>query len=505
TFAGSGNTTVSSIIGTTSGTVTKNGTGLLTLHGASTYTGNTAINAGTVSITNALSLGTVASNTTSVVSGATLNITNANSGESFSINGTGDTTLANSAYTGGALTGTGTAIQSGTVALATSSTIAATTAGSLFTVSGVISGGATANVTIAGPGVVQFTTATNTYSGTTNIATGGTLQLGTAGDRIPNASAVTVATGGVFDVNGQAETIGSLAGAGNVLLGSAVAGSGALTAGGNNTSTSYSGNMSGTGTFIKAGTGNTTLTGTNTITGLTTVSAGILQVGTGGSTNNSPATVTAGTGSISGAVTVNSTGTLAGTGTVGGLTTIASGGILSPGDTGGTGKGPITLTGGLTVANGGKLVLDITTPTNFDSGVLGSLTDGTYSSYVAANAATWNLDRPANGTNDYISVVGNLSLGTGAGTVTMNGNITGANIGSIFKLMDWTSIGAPAPGGFNYATDVNVTGLTTSGNSLDFQFFNTYGFVVVVPEPSRVLLVLFGLLSLALRRRRSSW
>jgi len=152
-----------------------------------------------------------------------------------------------------------------------------------------------------------------------------------------------------------------------------------------------------------------------------------------------------------------------------------------------------------------RVVLDINTPTSFDAGVLAALLGGTYPAYVAANAAAWNAERPANGTNDYISIGGNLSLGTGAGTVTMNGDITGSGIGSIFKLMDWASIGTQAPGGFNSSTDVNLSGLTTGGASLDFSFLNTYGFVVVVPEPSRVLLVLFGLLGLAFRRRRAGW
>ena len=74
-----------------------------------------------------------------------------------------------------------------------------------------------------------------------------------------------MAGGATFNLNNFAETMGSLAGAGNVTLGTGI-----LTTGGNNTSTTYSGVMSGTGGLTKAGTGTFTLSGANTYTGATT-------------------------------------------------------------------------------------------------------------------------------------------------------------------------------------------------------------------------------------------
>jgi fibronectin-binding autotransporter adhesin len=65
---------------------------------------------------------------------------------------------------------------------------------------------------------------------------------------------------------------GSLAGAGQVLLGSAV-----LTAGGDDTSTTYSGTISGSGGVVKTGAGIWTLAGTNTYLGGTEVDAGTLD------------------------------------------------------------------------------------------------------------------------------------------------------------------------------------------------------------------------------------
>lgn len=110
----------------------------------------------------------------------------------------------------------------------------------------------------------------NTYAGQTQVVLG-TLRLGVAG-AIPDASAVSVA--GSLDLDGFSETIGSLAGAGTVTLGAAT-----LTTGGNNTSTTFSGAISGSGSLIKAGTGAWTLSGANTFTGSVAINAGYINVG----------------------------------------------------------------------------------------------------------------------------------------------------------------------------------------------------------------------------------
>ncbi len=114
----------------------------------------------------------------------------------------------------------------------------------------------------------------NTYTGATNV-NAGTLRL-SAANRIADTSAVTVASGAMFDMNNFSDTVGSLAGAGNVALGS-----GTLTAGGNGASTTYSGAATGTGGLTKAGAGVMTLSGANTYTGATTVNAGMLRASGG--------------------------------------------------------------------------------------------------------------------------------------------------------------------------------------------------------------------------------
>jgi outer membrane autotransporter protein len=113
------------------------------------------------------------------------------------------------------------------------------------------------------------------YSGAT-LVSAGTLQAGNVNAFSPN-SAHTVNAGAVLDLNNFNNTIASLAGAGNVTLGS-----GTLTTGGNNSSTTFSGVMSGTGGLTKVGTGTFILSGDNTFTGTTTISAGTLQLGNGG-------------------------------------------------------------------------------------------------------------------------------------------------------------------------------------------------------------------------------
>ena len=143
-----------------------------------------------------------------------------------------------------------------------------------FTYGGVISGSGVFQQ--LGSGTTTLSGA-STYTGATNI-NAGTLQAGAAG-AFASGSAFTVGAGATLALNNFNQTIGSLAGAGNVTLGSAT-----LMAGGDNTSTTFSGVMSGTGGLTKAGSGAFALTGNNTYTGTTTISGGTLQLGNGGTT-----------------------------------------------------------------------------------------------------------------------------------------------------------------------------------------------------------------------------
>jgi fibronectin-binding autotransporter adhesin len=139
----------------------------------------------------------------------------------------------------------------------------------------------TGSLTKLGAGTLTLSGA-NTYSGTTTVTTG-TLQAASTTAFSAN-SAFIVNVNDTLDLNGFSNSVGSLAGNGTVINnGSALA---ILTAGDDNSSTIFSGNLTnGIGTLglTKTGTGLMNLTGKSSYTGGTVVDQGILQIsGTGG-------------------------------------------------------------------------------------------------------------------------------------------------------------------------------------------------------------------------------
>src|SRR6185437_5760181 len=239
------NSTTYSGVMSGAGSLTKGGTGTLTLSGANTYTGATTVSAGTLTAGIANSFGN--GSDVSVASGAILNL-NSFAQTIGSLAGAGNVTLSAALTTGGNSNNNST------------------------TYSGVMNG--VGSLTKGGTGTLTLSGA-NTYTGATAVSAG-TLQAGIA-NSFGNGSDVSVASGAILNLNSFAQTIGSLAGAGNVTL------SAALTTGGNsdNNSTTYSGVMSGVGSLTKGGTGTFILSGNNTYGGITTISAGTLQVGAG--------------------------------------------------------------------------------------------------------------------------------------------------------------------------------------------------------------------------------
>ncbi|NDA39477.1 MAG: hypothetical protein EBX86_05295, partial [Actinobacteria bacterium] len=147
------------------------------------------------------------------------------------------------------------------------------------TYSGAIGGGG--SFTKSGSGNLTLSGA-NTYTGATTISAGTLTVSGSLSD----STAVSVSSGATYALSAS-DTIGSIAGAGTVSLSSYT-----LTAGGDNTSTTVSGSITGTGgALTKTGSGTLTLSGNNSYTGATTISAGALRA----SHNNALGTTASGT------------------------------------------------------------------------------------------------------------------------------------------------------------------------------------------------------------------
>ena len=161
--------------------------------------------------------------------------------------------------------------------------------GSSLTVSGAITGAF--NLEKTGAGILTLSSATTAYSGTTTVAAG-VLQAGIA-QGFSNASAHVIQAAGILRLNNFDATIGSLAGAGTV-ENAGTANARTLIAGGDNSSTTFSGTLQNGGAFglglAKTGTGSLTLSGANTNTGNITVNGGTLNV-TGSWTGNTTSSI----------------------------------------------------------------------------------------------------------------------------------------------------------------------------------------------------------------------
>ncbi|HEV2652352.1 MAG TPA: autotransporter domain-containing protein [Rhizomicrobium sp.] len=271
----------------------------------------------------------------------------------------------------------------GNIALGSATLTTTSTATQNF--AGMISGGG--GLTVGGTGI-QILSGNNTYTGPTTI-NAGTLQAGIANTLSGNTD-VTVAGGATFDLNGFDQAIGSLAGAGDVALGSAT-----LTTNGDNATTTFSGAIAGTGGLTKTGGGELFLTGISTFTGATLVDGGVLSVN----------------GTLASAVTVNAGATLKGIGTVAGVT-VGSGGTIAPGNSIGTlhvagnvnlgagstyqvevnaaGQSDLISATGTATLNGGTVQVVVapgayTAETTYTILTAGSVT-GTFSSVISSNA-----------------------------------------------------------------------------------------------------------------------
>jgi autotransporter-associated beta strand protein len=232
---------------------------------------------------------------------------------------------------------------------------------------------------------------------------------------------------------------------------------------------------------IKSGPGSWAFTGLNTYTGTTSVNGGSLQVGAAGVGRT-------GTGNV----TVSNLGTLLGTGIVRGSTfTAESGSNIHAGDSTVMGTfGTLTFTpasgsGSFDFQSGSNTVLDLdfANPSGSDQLFFDGLSSGT------------------------LNFNGNLTVGPASFTPTGT---------ALFQLLDWINLSSVnfasqfsgsglLLGNGDEAPGLNLPDISSGGIYFwDISDFSTNGSIsiVLVPEPSRVLLLGLGSVLLMLRRRR---
>jgi fibronectin-binding autotransporter adhesin len=475
-----------------SGSINQNGTGTTIFTGDNTYTAQTNINAGTLQIGNGGTTGSlgVANAGVQIASGAVLtfdrsdNISVVNSiggAGSVTQSGTGVLTLSgDNTYSGGTtvyaglinfglssdlgvggnitLNGGGLQWRAGYATDISSRLNALGTSGGTFDTNGndvTFASGltGTGGMTKQGAGTLTLSGA-STYTGATTVSAG-MLQAGAA-NVFSNDSAVTVSAGATLNLNSGDptlrinQTIGSLAGAGNVGLGTSY-----LTVGSDNTSTTFSGAMTADslGGLIKQGTGTLILNGDNSgFYGATEVAAGTLEVG---DIDNPQA-------QLGGTVQVDATGTLRGHGSV--LGDVANNGTVAPGGTIGT----LTIGGNYTQAGSATLSIEVSPSAASLLGVTGTATlagtlalvydPGTYSAkqYTLVSAA--NLT----GTFSNVTSSGAANLGTLTPTISYTGTAVDLTLADQPSTSTPTDTPAPiviAPQDTSIYTAVGTTAL----------------------------------------------
>lgn len=226
TLNGSGNVTLSGVISGT-GSIIQSGTGNTTLSGANSYSGGTTLSAGTLTVNNATGLGTGGL----TVNGGTLASSNGSSiGNLITLQGNAgfSGTVGNNLTTTGTVTQTGgnytltlaNATVAGPVNLSNNTTARTLTVqvdGGTSSISGVIAngGGSTGdNLTKTGAGTLNLS-GLNTYTGATTVSAG-TLQLGAS--NVLNSGSTLNLAGGVLNLNGFSDKIGSLSFSGGAAI-----------------------------------------------------------------------------------------------------------------------------------------------------------------------------------------------------------------------------------------------------------------------------------------------
>ncbi|MGD0381976.1 MAG: autotransporter-associated beta strand repeat-containing protein [Thermoguttaceae bacterium] len=298
------------------------------------------------------------------------------------------------------------------------------------------------------------------------------------GGALPSATAVNISgSGATLDLNNFGQTIGSLAGVtgSSVLLGSAT-----LTLGGNGTSTTFSGIISGSGGLIKNGGGVFTLKGANTYAGTTTISYGAIKIG---ADNVLPSGAGKGNVAIASGATLDLGGFsqiingLTGAGTVD--NTASGNSVLTVGanDAGSTFSGIVKNTSGvmsLIKTGAGAIILSGANSYTGATSVAGGVLEAANASALGTTAAGTSVQSGASLRILQSLTIANESLslsGTGAGSGALHvGPSAVVSYGGAINLADNASINVDAGSTLNLTNSLGI-----SGSSKDLTFVTAAG------------------------------
>ena len=385
------------------GRLGKYGGGTMVLTNVSTYSGETLVEAGSLALSGA---GSIAASSSLIMGGfgGIFDISQTTGGASISL-----------------LQSLG-VIEAGVIKLG-AKTLTVTTGGYFYGTiqDGGLGGGAGGGLSLAS-GASLTLYGTNTYSGATTIDGNATLELSGSGSLASSSGVHLAAAGATFNIAGSSgnQTIQDLTGVAGSLV---TLGANSLTAGTSN-STTFGGVISGNGGFTKQGSGTLVFTGNNTYAGVTTVSAGILQLGNGGTSGTVAGNVVIGSGAI---LAFNRSDDVVFGGSISGDGAVS---YRGPGLV--TVTGTSSYTGGTAVTGGGGVQIGSDAALGATGSVL-TLSDGAIqatASFTSTRAITLGAGGGIVDTNNFdLSLMGAIG---GGGSLTKSGNGTlflgGANI-----------------------------------------------------------------------------
>ena len=266
------NTTCSGVL-SGPGSLTKIGTGALTLTNTSSYSGPTAVNAGTLVLNGSLS------SPVTINLGGTLQVGNAKalSGGTLAINA-GPLDLHGFSITLPSLNGPAGTISDLSSTGTGTTTLSVNQSGN-STFGGTIQNGPLRLLALnkSGSGILTLS-GSNSFSGGTTIG-GGTLNVANA-LALENSTVLVANSNSLrFSSSLSTVTLGGLTGSGNIALANAASAPVMLNVGQNGQNSTYSGSLGGSGGLTKQGSGTLTLAVSSAYSGATVIAGGVLQIG----------------------------------------------------------------------------------------------------------------------------------------------------------------------------------------------------------------------------------